>query len=101
SAHAAEGDGRPHGRADGQFDGGAGERDVDDLAVVAAAVVEDDGGMPDVGDHALVAAILGQVQNVLVCQPRKLGRHLVALPAGGDDLHGEAALDQFGDGTLD
>src|SRR5690606_5879383 len=99
--HAAERDGGAHGRADGQLDGGAGEGDVDDLAVVAAAVVEDDGGMPDVGDDALVPAVLGQVENVLVRQPRKLGRHLVALAAGGDDLHGEAALDQFGDGALD
>lgn len=42
-AHASEGDGCAHCRTNVQFDGGARERDVDDLAIVTATVVQDHG----------------------------------------------------------
>ena len=41
--HAAEGHRGAHGGADGELDGGARQRNIDDLAIVAPAVIEHDG----------------------------------------------------------
>src|SRR5690606_14838137 len=68
-AHAAQRDRRAHCRTNGQFDGCARERDVDDLTVVPTAIVEDDGGVPVVRHDAFVATVLGEIENVLVGQP--------------------------------
>src|SRR5690606_33993547 len=100
-AHAPQRDRGAHGRADVELDGGARQGNVDDLAIIAATIVEHDGGMADIGYDALMAPVLGQVEKILVGQPGELGGHLVALAGGGGDIHDEAAVDLCEDGALD
>ncbi len=57
--------------------------------------------MADVGNHALVPPVLGQVQQILVGQPCELRRHLVALARRGNEGHLEPAIDQRGDRAFD
>ena len=84
--HLAQHDQRFQRRAVFRGDRGARKRDVDDLAVVSmpAVVKNDRGESPRLSrHHALMPAILGQVEDVLVGKPGELGRHLVALARAG------------------
>lgn len=98
--HATQSDRRAHGGTHFELDSGTGQRDVDNLAIVAAAIVENDGGMANVGNDALMAAVFRQIEQVFIGQPGELRCHLVALARGGGDVHHETTIDLMDDCTF-
>ena len=93
AAHVAEPDWRPERGSDIDFDGGAGHGKVDDAARIGATIVEIELGPRVARRDALVAAIFGQIELVLVRQPGQLGCELLAFAVGDMQFADEAVID--------
>src|SRR5215217_4043467 len=85
AAHGAERDLHAECRLDVDLDGGAGERQVDDTALILSAIGKLQDAHRIARRDALVAAILRQVELVLVGEPGQLRGKLVLLAVGSND----------------
>ena len=76
-------------------------REVQDTTFFFGAVFEDQCGRLVVGGGALMAAVLGQIENVPIGEPGQLGGELVALALRGNDRHREAGWQDARDHAFD